>query len=115
MPEINEVLWGAFAFFVLFGLIAWKGYPAIKSAISGEVQPTGLPFDVVLKTVDVANDGSLVVVPQSVTFHAAANGFGLVKPPAWTRPRRAPGEIQMAHSELLQATAGFRRRAPPPR
>ena len=33
MPEINEVLWGAFAFIVLFGLIAKFGYPAIKSAM----------------------------------------------------------------------------------
>lgn len=38
MPEINEVLWGAFAFFVLFGLIAWKGYPAIKGAMDARAQ-----------------------------------------------------------------------------
>lgn len=33
MPELNELFWGAFAFIVLFGLIAWKGYPAIKGAM----------------------------------------------------------------------------------
>jgi F-type H+-transporting ATPase subunit b len=33
LPATNELLWGAFAFVVLFGLLAWKGYPAIKSAM----------------------------------------------------------------------------------
>jgi F-type H+-transporting ATPase subunit b len=33
LPETNEVLWGAFAFIVLFGLMAWKGYPAVKGAM----------------------------------------------------------------------------------
>src|SRR5688572_25733667 len=33
LPETNEVLWGAFAFIVLFLLMAWKGYPAIKGAM----------------------------------------------------------------------------------
>ena len=38
VPPLNEVLWGGFAFVVLFGLIAWKGYPAIKAAMDARAQ-----------------------------------------------------------------------------
>ena len=32
-PATNELLWGGFAFIVLFGLFSWKGYPAVKGAM----------------------------------------------------------------------------------
>src|SRR4051794_19302720 len=34
LPATNELLWGSFAFAVLFGLSAWKGVPAVKSAMA---------------------------------------------------------------------------------
>ncbi len=36
--DINEVIWGSIAFFVLIGLIAWKAGPAIKGMISGRTE-----------------------------------------------------------------------------
>ena len=33
LPEVNEIIWGAFGFLVVFGLMAWKGYPAIKKTM----------------------------------------------------------------------------------
>lgn len=33
LPETNEIIWGGFGFFVVFGFLAWKGYPAIKKAM----------------------------------------------------------------------------------
>lgn len=33
--DINEVIWGSLAFFVLLALVVWKAGPAIKAAISG--------------------------------------------------------------------------------
>lgn len=33
LPEVNEIIWGAFGFLVVFGLLAWKGYPAIKTTM----------------------------------------------------------------------------------
>ncbi len=33
--DINEVIWGSIAFFVLVALVWWKAGPAIKAAISG--------------------------------------------------------------------------------
>lgn len=33
--DINEVIWGSIAFFVLLLLVVWKAGPAIKAAISG--------------------------------------------------------------------------------
>ena len=40
---------------------------------------------------------------KKMKFNMSTEGFGFVKPSAWTLPRRAQGEIQMAHSDLLQA------------
>lgn len=34
LPETNEIIWGAFGFLVVFGLLAWKGYPAIKTTMN---------------------------------------------------------------------------------
>lgn len=34
VPEKNEVIWGAFGFFVVFGAIAKFGYPQIKKAMN---------------------------------------------------------------------------------
>src|SRR3954447_265176 len=33
LPATNELLWGSFAFAVLFAIFAWKGVPAVKSAM----------------------------------------------------------------------------------
>ena len=33
LPEGKELLWGSVAFFVVFGLLAWKAWPAIKKAL----------------------------------------------------------------------------------
>ncbi len=79
------------------------------SDITGEVPPQPVAFTVKIADFTVSPDGGLGRVTNTVTYHATPNGFGLVKPPSWTRPRRAPGEVQMGHSELLQATARFKR------
>lgn len=36
--DINEVIWGSLAFFVLVGLIAWKAGPAIKKMVTGRTE-----------------------------------------------------------------------------
>jgi ATP synthase, F0 subunit b len=33
VPEAKEILWAAIAFFIVFGLLAWKAFPAIKKAL----------------------------------------------------------------------------------
>jgi F-type H+-transporting ATPase subunit b len=33
--DINEVIWGSLAFFVLLALVVWKAGPAIKAAVTG--------------------------------------------------------------------------------
>ena len=47
----------------------------------------------------------------SVKFNFSTEGFGLVRPTSWTRPRRSQGEIQMAHSEIMQAWGRMQRAA----
>lgn len=38
MPEINEVIWGAFGFFTVLGFLYWKGYPAIKKTMDARTE-----------------------------------------------------------------------------
>lgn len=38
MPAINELIWGGAAFFVVFGFLFWKGYPAIKKAMNARTE-----------------------------------------------------------------------------
>ena len=33
LPETNEIIWGAIGFFIVFGALYWKGYPAIKKTM----------------------------------------------------------------------------------
>jgi len=35
--DINEVIWGSIAFFIVFFLIVWKGGPAIKNMWNGRI------------------------------------------------------------------------------
>lgn len=79
------------------------------SDITGEVTPGYVTFVVTNVDYVVSPEGNIARVPIPVTYNAAANGFGFVKPTSWTNPRRAPGEVQMAHSELLQGTGRFKR------
>ncbi|MFC1736164.1 ELWxxDGT repeat protein, partial [Candidatus Hydrogenedentota bacterium] len=75
-------------------------------------------YDMELRTVDVedfgqteAGDltGGIKVASKSVSFHMSTIGFGHVKPADWTLTRRAPGELQFARSELMQASYRFQR------
>ncbi len=38
LPEINEIIWGAVGFFIVFGFIAWKGYPAMKKGMNARTE-----------------------------------------------------------------------------
>ena len=38
LPETNEIIWGAFGFLVVFGFLAWKGYPAIKKSMEARTE-----------------------------------------------------------------------------
>jgi F-type H+-transporting ATPase subunit b len=33
IPEVNEIIWGGLAFLVLFGLMSWKLFPAVKGGM----------------------------------------------------------------------------------
>jgi F-type H+-transporting ATPase subunit b len=34
VPEVNEIIWGAFGFIIVFAFLFWKGYPAIKGTMN---------------------------------------------------------------------------------
>ena len=45
LPEPNEIIWGGIAFFVLFTLLAWKGFPAIKGAMDARAEKIRTDID----------------------------------------------------------------------
>ncbi len=59
--------------------------------------------------VTMPTGGPLTKVPITVKYNmSVTNGlFGITKPSNWTGQRRAPGEIQNARSELVQAVGRF--------
>jgi len=75
--------------------------------IFGSGAPRTQTFTVEFSDFDVSNNGTLNDKTQEVTYHLSTSGLGLIKPEEWTGQRRAPGEIQMARSDLLQASWRF--------
>lgn len=66
-------------------------------------------FQVTYTEPTVAANGALTNQSRTVTYHLSRNGYGLVKPSEWTGQRRAPGELQMTRSDLIQAKGRFDR------
>jgi hypothetical protein len=62
-----------------------------------------------LSELTVDGDGNLITSERPVVFHLSTQELGLVKPASWTQRRRAPGEIQLTRSELLQTHTRFRK------
>ncbi|MBN2451187.1 MAG: hypothetical protein JXR77_12405 [Lentisphaeria bacterium] len=54
-------------------------------------------------------DGTLTPARSTVEYHLSTTGLGIVKPASWTGQRRAQGELQFAHGDLLQALGRFER------
>ncbi len=77
------------------------------SALLGITPPTGQTLNVSMKEFTVNTNGGLNTTTKTVAFNVGPRGFGLIKPAAWTGQRQAPGEIQMARSDLLQARGRF--------
>jgi ELWxxDGT repeat protein len=119
-------------------LIESFGYPYADDIGPGETYPTGyngpdiyhfaymdpselvgtnvyndsdgiVQLNINFKDLSVGDDGALIETTVPVTFNLSTKGFGLVKPYNWTGQRRAPGEIQMAQSDMVQANARFQK------
>ena len=79
------------------------------SSLLGIKPPETTSFSVEVHNLEVQPDGSVKDAQRTVVYHVNQSGFGLVKPSSWAGERRARGEIQRAHSELLQAKGRFDR------
>jgi len=80
-----------------------------SSELMSASSPKTIEFTVTFREPQVGPDGALSYESRDVVFELCSNGLGFVKPASWTGSRRAPGELQMARSELLQAKANFDR------
>ncbi len=73
------------------------------AALTGMPQPEVEVRQILVVETTVNEDGTLEKQdPRTIPFHIAMDGSGLIKPAGWTQ-RQAPGEIQLARSELFQA------------
>jgi len=79
------------------------------SELMSSSSPEPIEFTVTFREPQVSPQGVLGYDPKDVVFHLSPDGLGLIKPASWTGSRRAPGELQMARSDLLQAKANFDR------
>jgi hypothetical protein len=79
-----------------------------STELLGELPPPTQTFVVTFKDLNVETNGVLRESTRNVSFNISSQGLGMVKPASWTR-RRAPGQIQMARSDLLQTHARFRK------
>lgn len=80
-----------------------------SSRLLGVATPPTHEFTLRTSDLVVSPNGAVSPTTSLIRFHVAGNGFGLIKPAHWTGQRRAPGEIQLAHLDLLQAKARFER------
>jgi predicted outer membrane repeat protein len=80
-----------------------------QSELMSSSSPDTIELTVTFKEPYVAPQGTVHYQSKDVVFHLSQNGLGLIKPDSWTGSRRAPGELQMARSDLLQAKANFER------
>jgi hypothetical protein len=79
------------------------------SELLGETPPPTQTFAVVFREPEVSSVGSVNFTDRTVQFSVSSQELGLVKPASWTGRRRAPGQLQMARSDLLQSYARFRK------
>jgi len=79
------------------------------SALLGQTNYTVQEFSVGMRDVVISNSGAISYNTNQVKYHVSSGVFGLVKPPEWRSQRRAPGEIQRTHGDLLQAKGRFDR------
>ncbi|MBW1902283.1 MAG: hypothetical protein JRJ20_11700, partial [Deltaproteobacteria bacterium] len=78
------------------------------SELMGVTVPRTHEFSVTFKTIEVDAQGVPQYDDKPVSFHIDTDSrFGLIKPRWWQGRRKAPGEIQMARSDLLQVRGRF--------
>lgn len=63
--DINEVIWGGLAFLIVFGLIIWKGGPAIKNMWNGRIDRLRTELDEA-EAARVASERKLADVEQRI-------------------------------------------------
>ncbi|HPO12381.1 MAG TPA: Calx-beta domain-containing protein [Candidatus Hydrogenedentes bacterium] len=83
--------------------------PLYEPPDEGEDEGDHEGLDDIAGCASLAESGVVPDVPITVEYNMAMdkNFFGITKPSSWTGQRRAPGEIQNARSDLIQAVGGF--------
>ncbi len=76
--------------------------------LMGLEHPQVYQFPVTFREIEPDASGSFTTSEKNVLYHLDAEGsFGLIKPLHWQARRKAPGEIQMARTEILLTRGRF--------
>jgi len=84
-------------------------YYSDPSVLLGQTNYSTQTFILRVSDISSSSQGEVNTTVKEVTCHISSEGFGMVRPPEWRGQRRAPGEIQRSHGELLQAKGRFDR------
>lgn len=78
------------------------------SALTGQTNPPTQTLQVTLTDVSIGTNLEPVYASRTIAYNISSQALGLIKPSGWTQ-RRAPGQIQLARSEFLQAYNRFQK------
>ena len=78
-----------------------------SAEITGELPPLTQNMTVTLTDFSLNPNGSLIPTSKPVSFSFSNTELALQKPNGWTSHRRAPGQIQVAKSDLIQSLTRF--------
>lgn len=92
-------------------VVGVRNYGAVASCDLGPfVNSDGnIPDTLPTNCISLPSTGPVSATPVYVSYNVSTAGgkLGIRKPSSWTSERRAPGEIQVARSEFLQAIGSF--------
>jgi len=103
LPPIDEVIWGSIAFFIVVGLIWWKGGPAIKKAWNGRIERIEGEIDAAADT-RAAAEAELVAVRESIA-NADAERQRILDEARTTAATLKAQLVERAQAEAADVTA----------
>lgn len=122
VPETNEVIWGAVGFFVVFGFLFWKGYPAIKKTMdersdkirqeiegaeASRAEAATAEADLKAQLADARNEAARILEEARQDAESVkADRIAAIEPELAEMRQRAAAEIEASKAQALSELRG---------